>query len=285
MEPSPADTPSAASAAVLRAADPRSVMVASDMHLHESDPALSTRFFALLDEALAQALGGDEPPALFLLGDLFEYWVGDDHLPDLAISMAERLAAFAAHGGRVFLMHGNRDFLLDVALPARPDVPRFSSRCGASLLPDPVTIEVAGQRIALSHGDGLCTDDTRYQQWRLLCRSPAWQQQFLSRPVAERLALAQSLRQQSMQAQAVTETISDVNPVAVDALMTRLSSGLLIHGHTHQPMLHRWRSATASGAAARDRLRWVLSDWAADPPRGDVLPITVAATQAAAASR
>jgi len=254
------------------------------MHLHESDPLLVTRFFGALHEAVERALARDEPPALFLLGDLFEYWIGDDHVPDLARDMAERLATLAGEGVRIFLMHGNRDFLLDVPLPSRPDVTPFSQRCRGVLLPDPALIEVAGRRIVLTHGDALCTDDTRYQQWRALCRSTAWQQQFLSRPVGERLAMALGLRKQSLQAQAATETIHDVNPAAVDALMTHLEADLLIHGHTHLPQVHRWHSAPppdeGTGLPAwrvgQSRTRWVLSDWAHSPPRGSVLSLAAA---------
>ena len=254
------------------------------MHLHESDPLLVARFFGLLHEAVERALSGNEPPALFLLGDLFEYWIGDDHVPDIAHEMAALLATFAGKGVRIFLMHGNRDFLIDVPIPPQPGVTPFSRRCGGVLLADPAVIEVAGRRIVLSHGDALCTDDTRYQQWRALCRSTAWQQQFLSRPVSERLAMALGLRQQSLQAQAATETIHDVNPGAVDALMTRLDADLLIHGHTHQPQVKRWDPAQppeeGTGSPARpvggSRTRWVLSDWAHSPPRGSVLSLAAA---------
>ncbi len=251
------------------------------MHLDGTYPSVAQRFLDLLDVTLAAAPAGFEAPCLFLLGDIFEYWIGDDHLPAVAQTLAARLSAFSRSGGRVFLMHGNRDFLLGVPMPLKPQATRFPARCGATLLPDPVVIEVAGRRVALSHGDALCTDDLRYQQWRLQCRSAHWQQQFLSRPVKERLAMARSLRQQSMQAQAVTETISGVNQAAVDALMTQLDTGLLIHGHTHQPMLHHWQTGagagtTATGERSAWRLRWVLSDWAAEPPRGGVLPITAA---------
>lgn len=263
--------------AAIRIAQPEAALFASDMHLDDAHPALGERFLALLDASLVSALARYGEPALFLLGDLFEYWIGDDHMPPAARALSARLAAFGEAGGRVFLMHGNRDFLMDVPLPADPGAPAFSSRCGATLLPDPTVIEVAGRRIVLSHGDALCTDDTRYQQWRALCRSAAWQQHFLARTVAERLAMALSLRMQSMQAQAVTETLSDVNQVAVDALMARLDAPLLIHGHTHEPMLHRW--SPAEGAAPCQR--WVLSDWSVAPPRGSVMSLAVAATAAA----
>jgi UDP-2,3-diacylglucosamine hydrolase len=261
----------------LRVADAAAAWFASDMHLDDAQPQPAARFFEHLDAALAAALAngagagaaalapGPAAPALFLLGDIFEYWVGDDHQPAVAQALSGRLAAFTGAGGRVFLMHGNRDFLLDVPLPARPDLAGFSARCGAVLLPDPTLIEVAGRRIVLSHGDALCSDDVRYQQWRALCRSPAWQQQFLARPVAERLEMARAMRQQSLQAQAATETIGDVDQVSVDALLTRFGATLLVHGHTHRPLLHQWG----------ERRRWVLSDWAAEAPRGEVLPLAV----------
>ena len=269
-------------AATVRIAHAGAALFASDMHLDETHPDLTGRFLASLDEHLASSLArqarsdtpadapgndSDDAPALFLLGDLFEYWIGDDHVPPGAQALCGKLAAFARAGGRVFLMHGNRDFLIDVPLPSTPPALAFSARCDATLLPDPAVIEVGGRRIALSHGDALCTDDIRYQQWRALCRSSAWQQEFLARPVAERLAMAMALRKQSMQAQSVTETLSDVNQAAVDQLMTRLDTALLIHGHTHRPMVHRWP------APANVRERWVLSDWSVAPARGAVVSL------------
>jgi UDP-2,3-diacylglucosamine hydrolase len=291
---------------VVRIADPAAALCAADMHLDDTDPELAACFFSALEAGLTQVLAqaatgqaaparratyppapplagatdaGDHAATLFLLGDLFEYWIGDDYLSEAAHGLSLRLARFTASGGRVFLMHGNRDFLMDVPVPGRADLTRFSARCGATLLPDPCIVEVGGRRVGLSHGDALCTDDTRYQQWRALCRSDAWQQEFLARPVAERLALAQSLRQQSIQAQAVTETLSDVNQAAVDDLMTRLDTSLLIHGHTHQPKLHQWQwQDKAAGGIVTRRSRRVLSDWAAAPPRGSLLPLSEAAT-------
>jgi UDP-2,3-diacylglucosamine hydrolase len=265
---------------VLRIADPEAALFASDMHLHESDPRLAERFFSRLQATLASALARTGKPVLFLLGDLFEYWIGDDHVPAIAWSMAERLSAFTRDGGSVFLMHGNRDFLIDVPIPSRPDVEAFSARCGASLLPDPAVIEVAGRRIALSHGDALCTDDIGYQQWRALCRSTEWQQQFLSLPVDERLAMAHALREQSLKAQTTTETTHDVNPAAVDALMASLDSDWLIHGHTHQPMLHCWSGPPLADGAG-SRVRWVLSDWSVSPPRGSLVSLAAGVIQPA----
>ena len=266
---------------MVRIADAEAALFASDMHLHESDPLLADSFFERLEVGLDSARTRTDSPVLFLLGDLFEYWIGDDHVPAMALAMAERLAAFSRDGGRVFLMHGNRDFLIDAPIPLRPDVPTFSARCGATLLPDPTVVEVAGRRIGLSHGDALCTDDTGYQQWRALCRSADWQHQFLSLPVDERLAMAHSLRQQSLQAQAATETTLDVNPAAVDDLMARLDTALLIHGHTLQPMLHRLDDGRSGDGRGRPRVRWVLSDWSVSPPRGSVISVAAGAIRPA----
>ena len=186
---------------------------------------------------------------------------------------AQRLAAllhgFTGQGGQVFLMHGNRDFLIDSPLPGQPGHPTYSQRCGATLLADPTVVEIAGQRVLLSHGDPLCTDDVPYQQWRAQCRQPAWQAALLARSVPERIALAQSLRQQSAQQQQSAAVLADVNRDAVNAAMGAHDCPVLVHGHTHRPALHRWSHPGGQ------RTRWVLSDWtegdASTPPRGHVM--------------
>lgn len=245
---------------MLRLADPSQVLFASDMHLDDRHPALTTRFLADLSAHL-QRLPAPET-TLFLLGDLFEYWIGDDAVGPSAQKLAEVLHAFGQAGGTTFLMHGNRDFLLDAPLPGQPDHPRYSQRCGATLLPDPTVVEIGGQRVLLSHGDLLCTDDVPYQQWRQQCRQPAWQAQLLARTVPERIALAQSLRTQSHEAQQGTLLV-DVNPQAVDDMMDAHDCALLVHGHTHRPALHRWLHQ------GTERTRWVLSDWSEQaPPQG-----------------
>ncbi|MGE0800969.1 MAG: UDP-2,3-diacylglucosamine diphosphatase [Lautropia sp.] len=252
--------------------DPRAALFASDLHLDETQPALTARFVADLDRRLAAPAG--EPPTLFLLGDLFEFWIGDDRLTAPALTLAARLAALVARGGRVFLMHGNRDFLIDAPLPTDGSGRlRYSARCHATLLADPTVVAIGGRRVALAHGDALCTDDTGYQQWRALCRSPAWQQAFLAKPIAERHAMAVALRSRSrdqQQQRAAMDTLGDVADTAADALMTELDCDLLIHGHTHQPALHRWQHQD------QPRLRWVLPDWSAGadgPARGAVLSL------------
>lgn len=257
----------------VRVGHPAAALFASDMHLDDAEPALTRHFLAALDARIGAA-GRSLPggvagagAAFFLLGDLFEFWVGDDHQPRVAVALANRLEAFKAAGGRVFLMRGNRDFLLDVPLPGAPLARPFSALCGATMLPDPAVVEVAGRRVVLSHGDALCVDDTEYQRWRALCRSPQWQRDFLARPLAERIAMARELRSQSTAAQAMTETLSDVDAGAATELLAAQDANLLVHGHTHRPGRHRW----PAGAAMHER--WVLGDWAAQPPRGAVLSL------------
>ncbi|MDO4637490.1 MAG: UDP-2,3-diacylglucosamine diphosphatase [Lautropia sp.] len=233
--------------------DPDQVLFAADMHLDDRHPVLVGRF---LDELAARLQGSSAAGStLFLLGDLFEYWIGDDAPGQAAWRLATLLRDFAARGGQSFLMHGNRDFLMDAPIPGQPELRRYSQHCRATLLPDPTLVEIQGERILLSHGDLLCTDDHPYQRWRAQCRQPAWQQALLARSVPERIALAQSLRQQSHAEQQGAVMLADVNQAAVDALMDAHHCRILVHGHTHRPALHQWSHPGGQ------RRRWVLSDW------------------------
>lgn len=255
-----------APAPLIRLDDPAAVLVAADMHLDDRDPALCDQFLQALDNSLAQRTAAGT--SLFLLGDLFEYWIGDDTPSPVAEALARRLKAFTEAGGRCFLMHGNRDFLLDAPLPVDNPALPYSRRCDARLLTDPVVIEVAGERIVLTHGDLLCTDDVAYQQWRAQCRQPAWQAALLAMPMAERIALAQSLRTQSQETQMAAEQLVDVNAAAVGQMMDERGCARMIHGHTHRPALHSWE---APGGLRR---RWVLPDWSAKVPgRGQILSV------------
>jgi UDP-2,3-diacylglucosamine hydrolase len=238
----------AALAGVLRApAAWRRVALVSDLHLGTDSPRTTARF---LDWLQGDALRAD---ALFVLGDLFESWIGDDLLsaapdaPEAVICAA--LAAFGARGRGRFLgvLVGNRDFLLGA---------EFAARCGAHLLPDPCRLEFAGQRIVLSHGDALCLADTAYLQWRALCRQPAWQAQALAQPLERRREQAAALREQSRQAQARRENWADADPAEAARWLTEADSAWMIHGHTHRPCDH-W---------AAGRLRQVLCDWDLDGP-------------------
>ena len=140
--------------------DPDRVLFASDMHLDDRHPALVERFLTELAARLQATPASGS--TLFLLGDLFEYWIGDDAVGPAAQRLAALLHGFTGQGGRVFLMHGNRDFLIDSPLPGQPGHTTYSQHCGATLLPDPTVVEIGGQRVLLSHGDPLCTDDVPY---------------------------------------------------------------------------------------------------------------------------
>lgn len=213
----------------------------SDLHLDESRPEGLARFERFLGEA---APGAD---ALYILGDLFEYWVGDDslHLP-----VPSRVAAaLRATSSRlpVRLMHGNRDFLIAKG---------FAESTGVGLVPDPAIVDLYGARTLLLHGDTLCTDDTAYQAFRKQVRDPAWQAAALAQPLPGRMAMARGLREQSEGAkQGKAEEIMDVAPAEVQRAFAESGCSLMIHGHTHRPGRHVHR------VQGRDCVRWVLPDW------------------------
>ena len=239
-------------------------LFASDMHLGEHDPATAEFFLQRLQ---AQAQGATH---LFLLGDLFEAWVGDDWADPVCQRVIEALAGLARGGCRVHVMRGNRDFLLDVPLPAAPaQAAGFAARTGATMLADPCVVSLFGEPALLAHGDALCTDDGDYQRFRALTRDPSWQRAFLDKPLAERIAIAQDLRARSeLSKTAKADYIMDVNAGAVDAAMRAAGVRLLIHGHTHRPARH---ALVLDGAPA---MRIVLPDWDAAQQRGGMLAVT-----------
>ena len=213
----------------------------SDLHLDESRPGIVAQFERFLEQV---APGAD---ALYILGDLFEYWVGDD---SLALPFPARIAArLKAASARVPIsfMHGNRDFMA-----ARG----FAEAAGLALLDDPTRIDLYGTPTLLLHGDTLCTDDHAYQAFRTQVRNPAWQQAALARPVAERLAIAQDLREKSEGAkQGKAMDIMDVSLEAVAKAFHDSECTMMIHGHTHRPARHVHR------IDGNDYVRWVLADW------------------------
>ncbi len=224
----------------------------SDVHLSAGDPATLDLF-----ERFIARLGSLAPAVLFILGDLFEYWAGDDD-GDAALHqyVASLLHAQASDGLALYFIAGNRDFLLGAD---------YAQRCSMTLLPDDTCIEVGGREIIISHGDALCTDDSAYQEFRARVRSTDWQADFLARPLAERLALIGAMRDASESAKRnKAENIMDVNAQAVAALFESGDADLLIHGHTHRPARHGLL------IAGRHCQRWVLPDWSAHvvPPRG-----------------
>lgn len=184
---------------------------------------------------------------LYILGDMFDQWIGDDYVPDEYKTVIKTLSNLAQSGTPVFVQHGNRDFLLGETFIAQ-------SRC--QLLTDPTLIDLYGTKTLIMHGDILCSDDADYQTFRKQVRKSQWQKEFLARPIAERLALAQQARRQSNQEKDnKSEQIMDVNQQTVETTMAQWNVHQLIHGHTHRPGTH---SLTANHQAAT---RIVLGDW------------------------
>ncbi len=214
----------------------------SDLHLEESRPDITGAFRRFLDQKTANA------EALYILGDFFEAWIGDDERTPLQEQIAEALKALSDTGTRVFLMHGNRDFLIGED---------FCNRAGATLLDDPVVVNLYGTPTLLMHGDSLCTADAEYQKFRASMRNVPWQKTFLARPLADRQLVARQLRDISMAKNKSKESfIMDVTPKEVVDVMEAHSVHHLIHGHTHRPAVHELE---ANGQSAK---RIVLGDWA-----------------------
>lgn len=214
----------------------------SDLHLTPDRPAANEALFAFLEGDARNA------EALYILGDLFEYWIGDD---DLADPLNGVVAGFIRNtvraGTPAFLMHGNRDFLMAGA---------FCAASGAQLLADPTVIELFGVRTLLMHGDTLCTGDVAYQEWRRLCRDPAWQAAFLAESLEARRERMLALRARSeADKREKPPLLMDVNEDAVRAALRAHECTRLIHGHTHRPGRHLLE---VDGRACE---RWVLTDW------------------------
>ena len=220
----------------------------SDLHLDAERPAVTELFGAFMQKEAARA------DALYILGDLFEAWVGDDDPSETGAYVAARIREVADAGVPVFFIRGNRDFLLGDA---------FARRAGMRILPDPAVITLYGRPALLMHGDLLCTGDTAYQAFRAQTRNPAWQAQFLAQPLTARLAFAAQARAASAAHQggmkqndtAKFETLTDVTPATVDATFAQFGIDTLIHGHTHRPAIHE----LTVGERACQRI--VLGDW------------------------
>jgi UDP-2,3-diacylglucosamine hydrolase len=214
----------------------------SDLHLDPARPHITDLFGRFIDGEARHA------EALYILGDLFEAWVGDDDPSDVGGFVAGKLRGLRDAGVPVYFMRGNRDFLLG---------DHYARRAGMTLLPDPAVVLLQGKPTLLMHGDLLCTDDVAYQQFRAQTRDPEWQRQFLSQPLPARLAFAEQARaaskahQSGLQTQGLMEAITDVAPATVEATLSRYGIDRLIHGHTHRPKVHEHHGAR----------RIVLGDW------------------------
>lgn len=221
----------------------------SDIHLDETDQPTF--------EAWRHYLQHTDADAVFILGDLFELWIGDDVLQQPTPFLADCVAALRQTGLRLdlYIMCGNRDFLMGPAL---------MQACQARALGDPTVLTFYGQRIVLTHGDALCLGDTAYQAFRQVVRSATWQADFLAKPLPERQAIASGIRRQSAARQALESVYADVDTAAAEALLESRDASLLLHGHTHRPGQH---------ALAHGHRRLVLSDWSLGetPARADVI--------------
>ncbi len=230
---------------------------ASDVHLSSGHPATSDAFLRFIDRSV-----DGRADRFFVLGDLFEYWAGDDDLDDpLARRVVLRLRELADAGTEIAFTAGNRDFLIGDA---------FADAARLRLLPDPCELRIGDVDLLLSHGDALCIDDVDYQRFRAMVRNAAWQRDFLSKPIAARRAMIAGAREQSESAKrGKAMAIMDVNDAAVATLLGEHPRTTLIHGHTHRPAHHVHR------VSQRERERWVLPDWDADakPPRGGGLAL------------
>lgn len=208
----------------------------SDLHLDPSRPAVTRAFLQLLDEQSGAI------DALYILGDFFEAWIGDDDNSELNQVVIGALQALSDRGVQLYIMHGNRDFLLGDA---------FAAQSGATLLADPCVIELYGRKILLMHGDSLCTGDREYIAFRNQVRDPAWQQALLAKPLAERKAIADQMRNASRDANSnKASAIMDVTTADVEKALENAGTDLLIHGHTHRPAIHN-----------NQYTRIVLGDW------------------------
>jgi UDP-2,3-diacylglucosamine hydrolase len=218
-----------------------STLFISDLHLQPSRPHLLR---ACLEFLQTTARGAD---ALYVLGDLFEAWIGDDDDAPWLNELSGALAGLRKAGTKLYFLHGNRDFLLGAD---------FAARCGMQLLPESALIDLYGRPALLLHGDTLCTEDRDYMAFRAQVHNPLWQQVVLAKPLAERRQLAGALRAESMQAgQQKSAEIMDVTPAEVLLAMQEEGVDLLIHGHTHRPARHQ---ITVS---AKEAERIVLGDW------------------------
>jgi len=217
----------------------RAVDFISDIHLAEAMPATAAAWEALL--------AGTTADALFLLGDVFEVWVGDDARERPFEARCVEALARAARRLPVYVQHGNRDFLLGAG---------FAAATGVRLLADPCTVHAFGRRVLVTHGDELCVDDVPYQVFRQQVRDPAYQAQFLAQPLEARLAIAAKMRAASRERHDEPVTFADVDPAAARRWLADADTDTMIHGHTHRP----------GSQALEGWTRHVLSDWDLDTP-------------------
>ena len=213
----------------------------SDLHLEADRPDIGKQFLAFMERDACEA---DE---LYILGDLFESWVGDDDPNTHYFTIKRAIRKLGDSGVPVYFMHGNRDFMVGR---------EFANETGVNILPDPHPLNLYGQRVLLSHGDLLCTDDLQYQRIRAMTRDKEWQSKMRAKPLKDRLAIAREARRQSMERTiSMSLEITDVNQQAVEAIIREHGVDVLLHGHTHRPAVHD------VDLGNRRAKRIVLGDW------------------------
>lgn len=218
-----------------------STLFISDLHLSGERENITELFISFLEQRASNA------DALYILGDLFEYWLGDDFIKPDYLQSISKMKQLADSGLPLYVMHGNRDFLM---------TDKFAELSGTTLLNDPTIIDLYGTPTLLMHGDTLCSDDVEYQKFRKMVRAPAFKADFLSKSIEERLAVAAKYREISKtETASKTMDIMDVNQLAVEASMQEHNVTQLIHGHTHRPAIHHFKMNE------QDMKRIVLGDW------------------------
>jgi len=223
----------------------------SDLHLTAERPAIIELFKRFVNER------GVHADALYILGDFFEYWVGDDDPAEELKAVFDAFNTLHEQQVPVYFMHGNRDFLIKTG---------FAKRTHCQIIPDPTSICINQQNIMLMHGDSLCTDDIKYQEFKLQVRSDEWQNAFTAKPLSERKMIVENLRKTSQSATSEkNEAIMDVNQQAVEKAVLKHNTRWLIHGHTHRPNIHQFKIDNM------DVTRIVLGDWY---EYGSVLSVT-----------
>ena len=213
----------------------------SDLHLEAERPDIGKQFIRFLQTDATEA------EALYILGDLFEAWVGDDDPNAYYAIIKLAIRKLVDSGIPVYFMHGNRDFMIGT---------KFANETGVKILKDPYPVRMYGQKALLCHGDAMCTDDVQYQRVRSMTRDPVWQQSMLTKPLKERLRIAEEARRQSLeQTLNLSMDIMDVNQGAVIRTINEHGVDVLLHGHTHRPDIH------TVDLGNRKAKRIVLGDW------------------------
>ena len=219
----------------------------SDLHLEPAQKAITDGFLSFLDSLEHDKGSVNNAEELYILGDFFEVWIGDDYSNEYIELINNALQKCANKGTKIYFMHGNRDFLVGQA---------WCDKAHCELLEESKLITLGEDSILLMHGDSLCTDDTEYMKVRFLLRNEQFQAQLLSKPIPERLEFAKKIRSESKESQkGKSYEIMDVNQEAVDKALSAANCATMIHGHTHRPNIHHWEFE------GENRTRYVLGDW------------------------